>query len=276
MANGRVRGRATGGTRPGQRLFLLPPNRERAAFTARSTTPPRLFVELLLLDFFELPPFFELPELPPAFFEELDFFEELLAFPDELLALFDEPLAFFEELLAFFEELPPALPDEPPAFFDDDELLAFFEELLLAFPDELLPFFEEEDEPPFLEEPPFPELDFEEPPPLAAAVSRETSLLKRFPSSSESSSAKALRSNHSKNSSHSISSSVSSPLKPGKSIRRIPGSFPVPVAATRAGCPPRASTHCRISSWSVVGCAVAITTPSVVSKIPCRSIASET
>jgi hypothetical protein len=251
----------------------LPPKKERAAFTARSTTLPLLFFELLV-DFFELPPFLE---LPPAFFvEELDFFEEELdflegaaffeeltffeepAFFEELafldeLAVFDEPAfledaAFFEEaLLAFFEELPTFF-DEPPAFFDeDDELLAFF--------DELLAFFDEP--PPFFEEPLFLELE------LAAAVSRETSLLKRFPSSSDSSSARPLRSNHSKNSSHSISSSVSSPLKPGKSMRRIPGSLPVPVAVTRAGCPPRASTHCRISSWSVVGCAVAIATPYV-------------
>jgi hypothetical protein len=80
------------------------------------------------------------------------------------------------------------------------------------------------------------------------AVVRLTNLLNRLSSSSESSNASPSRSNHSKNWSHSIGSSVPSPLKPGKSIRMMPGSLLVPVAATRAGCPPRASTHCWISS----------------------------
>ena len=97
----------------------------------------------------------------------------------------------------------------------------------------------------------------------AEAVWRLTSLLNRFPSSSDNSIASLLRSNHSKNSSHSISSRVSSPLKPGKSMRSTPGSLREPVRFTRAGCPPRASTHCRISSWSVVACAVAMSGRSV-------------
>jgi hypothetical protein len=78
----------------------------------------------------------------------------------------------------------------------------------------------------------------ERPPPAAAempALERSISLLKRFPSSSDSSAARLFRSNHSKNSSHPISSRESSPLNPGKSILRIPGSSSDPVAFTRAG-----------------------------------------
>jgi hypothetical protein len=78
----------------------------------------------------------------------------------------------------------------------------------------------------------------ERPPPAVAempALERSISLLKRFPSSSETSAARLFRSNHSKNSSHPISSRESSPLKPGKSILRIPGSSSDPVAFTRAG-----------------------------------------
>lgn len=92
----------------------------------------------------------------------------------------------------------------------------------------------------------------------APAVARSTSLLKRFPRAVESNAARLFRSNQSKNSSHSISSRESSPENPGKSMRRMPGSLREPVAATRAGCPPRASTQRRISSWSVVAFAVAM------------------
>jgi hypothetical protein len=70
---------------------------------------------------------------------------------------------------------------------------------------------------------------------LVSTVARSISLLKRFPSSSERSAARLFRSNHSKNSSHPICSRESSPLKPGKSILRIPGSSSDPVAFTRAG-----------------------------------------
>src|SRR3954470_9992532 len=43
-------------------------------------------------------------------------------------------------------------------------------------------------------------------------------------------------------------------------MRSTPGSSPDSVRVTCAGYPPRASTHCRISSWSVVVFADAITT----------------
>src|SRR3954468_14827772 len=35
-------------------------------------------------------------------------------------------------------------------------------------------------------------------------------------------------------------------------MRRRPGSLPLPVRLTRAGCPPRASTHCLMVRWLVV------------------------
>ena len=94
--------------------------------------------------------------------------------------------------------------------------------------------------------PPFFAADLGADAPRAAV--RSTSLLKRFPRAAESSMARLFRSNQSKNSSHPISSSDPSPENPGKSMRRMPGSLPRPVAFTRAGRPPRASTHFRISS----------------------------
>jgi hypothetical protein len=117
------------------------------------------------------------------------------------------------------------------AFFDEDEA-AFFAPVLLPLEGVATRRLED-----FLEDEAF----FDE-------AERLTNLLNRFPSSSDSSRASLSRSNHSKNWSHSTSSSVSSPLNPGKSMRRMPGSSPEPVAFTCAGCPPRASTHCRISS----------------------------
>jgi hypothetical protein len=239
--------------------------------------------------------------LPPAFFvalffEDVAFFEEALLFFDgdaffeleEEPARFVEPelrdgVAFFDDLLepAFFEEAAffelEAFVDEPPLLpvllLDPDDL--FEEPADLRAPEVDEDFFEEdfeEDEPPpffeelfalpaFFDEPLLLRFDVEPRFDAARAVARLTSLLKRFPFSSERRIASLSRSNHSKNSSHSISSSVSSPLKPGKSMRRMPGSLRRPVARTRAGCPPRSSTHRRISSWSVVGCAVAIPTP---------------
>jgi hypothetical protein len=108
------------------------------------------------------------------------------------------------------------------------------------------------------------------------AVARDTSLLKRFWRAVESRTASLSRSSHSKNSSHPISSSVSSPLKPGKSILRMPGSSPLPVALTRAGLPPRDSAHFRISSWSVVARAVAIGNSFTrFAFLPCTTIAKE-
>src|SRR3954454_3067615 len=35
-------------------------------------------------------------------------------------------------------------------------------------------------------------------------------------------------------------------------MRRMPGSLRLPVRLTRAGCPPRASTHCLMVRWLVV------------------------
>jgi hypothetical protein len=266
--------------------FLLPPRDAALA----------VFVEVLFLVvvfFEEVAAFLEDPaaffEDAEAFFEEADaFFVEAEAFFVEaevflavvprdlsLVELFFEevdaaffagaaflvdpaPEAFFVDDEAFFELaaflvdaaaflLPPPRDDNDDSFFMLRELPAFFAPLLDVF-----------DEAFFAPPPREPRFDDDDAP---ASASRLTSLLKRLPSSSESRSARLFFSNQSKNSSHSISSSVSSPEKPGKSMRRMPGSLPDPVARTAAGCPPRASTHSRISSWSTVGCAVAIDTP---------------
>jgi hypothetical protein len=80
------------------------------------------------------------------------------------------------------------------------------------------------------------------------AVSRLTSLLKRLLESSSNKNARLLSSNFRKKSSQEISSRVSSPLKPGKSIRRIPGSPFFSLLITVEGTPPRSSAHRRISS----------------------------
>jgi len=84
------------------------------------------------------------------------------------------------------------------------------------------------------------------------ALWRLTSLLKRLLESSSIKNARLLSSNLRKKSSQEISSSVSSPLNPGKSMRRMPGSPLCSVRMTVEGTPPRSSTHRRISSWSVV------------------------
>jgi hypothetical protein len=80
------------------------------------------------------------------------------------------------------------------------------------------------------------------------AVARPTSLLKRLSEPSSNSKAKPLSSNLRKKSSQEISSRLPSPLYPGKSMRRMPGSPPCSVAITAAGTPPRSSAHRRISS----------------------------
>jgi hypothetical protein len=191
--------------------------------------------------------------LVPRFAEDFD----ALFFDDDAAARFVDDDAFFA-LLAFFELdlLPPALFCEL-AFFELDVLAPDFFVLDFFAPDFDAVFFDEDfdAEARFAELPPFAELAcfFELDPRFfdddaRRAVVRATNLLKRFPSSSDSSSARRSRSNHSKNSSHSTSSSVFSPLKPGKSMRRMPGSLREPVRFTRAGCPPRDSTHWRISS----------------------------
>jgi len=86
----------------------------------------------------------------------------------------------------------------------------------------------------------------------ACAVSRLTSLLKLLRSpeavSSCTSNASPRSSNFSKKSSHSMCSSESTPLYPGKSIRNIPGSSSLSVRFTAAGEAPRSSTQLRISS----------------------------
>lgn len=160
------------------------------------------------------------------FFEPL-FTDDLLPpradAPDDLLPPFFDPAAALRDP-----------PDDDADFFEDDAV--FFEPDFALAPDRA---FEDDFRPP---------VAFREPPEPLDADARETSLLNRLPSSSERISASRSRSNHSKNSSHSISSSVSSPEKPGKSMRRIPGSFPLPVALTRAGRPPRSSTQLRITS----------------------------
>jgi hypothetical protein len=84
------------------------------------------------------------------------------------------------------------------------------------------------------------------------AFSRPTSLLKLLfcPRAvwSCTSKARLLSSNFSNQSSHSMASSESAPLYPGKSRRIMPVSPPPPVPRTHAGCAPRSSAHCRISS----------------------------
>jgi len=83
---------------------------------------------------------------------------------------------------------------------------------------------------------------------FCCAVSRLTSLLKRLSDPSSKRNARLLSSNLRKKSSQEISSRVPSPLNPGKSMRRMPGSPPRSVAATVEGTPPRSSAHRRISS----------------------------
>jgi hypothetical protein len=87
---------------------------------------------------------------------------------------------------------------------------------------------------------------------LCCAVSRLMILLKllRWPLAVRSctSSARLFSSNFSKNSSQAISSSEFSPLYPGKSSRRIPGSSPFAVRFTAEGRALRSSAHCLISS----------------------------
>ncbi len=213
-------------------------------------------VLLDVVDFFELLPFFadfepaDLDEVEARFVEALDFFDAAAFFdpaaffepPADLFALFDffEPLLDFVDPLDFFEEPVDFFFEEPLDFFDEVVVAAFFEPAL---------FFEEPAL--FFEEPElffFEALFFEDVPEGISTASRLTSLLKRLRRAPDSSNARLLRSNHSKNSSHSIFSSVSSPENPGKSIRSTPGSLRDPVARTRAGWPPRASTHRRISS----------------------------
>jgi hypothetical protein len=80
------------------------------------------------------------------------------------------------------------------------------------------------------------------------AVSRLTSLLKRLLGSASNRNARLFSSNLRKKSSQEISSRVPSPLNPGKSMRRMPGSPPFSVDMTVAGTPPRSSAHRRISS----------------------------
>jgi len=212
------------------RLVLVPPPRfvEALRFedvllfddVLRFVLPPRFALVLLAL---RVAVDFDAAFFDPLFFDA-DFFDE----PDDVLARFVDDDAFFA-LEPFF-----ALDFDPLDFdalffaedFDDDDDDFDAEPPRFA---ELARFRDEDDEPP-------------------RALPRATNLLKRFPFSSDNSSARRSRSNHSKNSSHSISSSVSSPLKPGKSMRRMPGSLREPVRFTRAGCPPRVSTHWRISS----------------------------
>src|SRR3954467_3700683 len=79
------------------------------------------------------------------------------------------------------------------------------------------------------------------------AVSRLTSLLKRLSESASNRNARLLSSNFWKKSSQEIGSRVPSPLYPGKSMRKMPGSPPCSVAATVDGTPPRSSAHRRIS-----------------------------
>jgi len=83
---------------------------------------------------------------------------------------------------------------------------------------------------------------------FCCAVSRLTSLLNRLAESGSNKNARLLSSNLRKKSSHEISSKVPSPLNPGKSIRRMPGSPPRSLALTVEGTPPRSSAHRRISS----------------------------
>lgn len=192
-----------------------------APFMAADFFEDVVFDELFDADFDE--PFVDDFAVAPLFFE--------VPFREALLPRDAPPLEadFFAPEL---EAPADAFPDPPPLFFAEAE--DFFE------PDAPLRL-------PFAAVPPRVVPFREEPPPFDPA-GRETSLLKRFPFSSERSNARLSRSNHSKNSSHSISSSVSSPLKPGKSTRRMPGSSPDPVARTRAGRPPRSSTQLRITS----------------------------
>ena len=190
----------------------------------------------------------ELDRFGAAFFAEDffagDFFVEAFLVDDFADAAFFVDDFFVEDFFAedFFVE---ADFFEDDAFFEDDFFAgAFFEAVVvraLARFVEVRPFFDEDAR--FFDD---------------DAFRRLTNLLNRFPSSSESNSARRSRSNHSKNSSQSTSSSVSSPLNPGKSMRRIPGSLRDPVRFTRAGCPPRDSTHSRISPWSVVALDVAM------------------
>jgi hypothetical protein len=260
--------------------LLLPPRDEVPRLEALLFEPPLLLRDVDAAPFEEpverellLEPPRDDPLFEPLLFDEVPF-EELLFedVPFEELLFEDVP---FEELL--FEDVlfdPPfALPRDEPA-----ELAERFEEELL--PDEVLlpdderalrePPFDDPREPPF-DPPRFDDVLPDELPeelpellePLSETESRLTNLLKRLSSSSERRTASLFSSKASKNSSHSISSSVSSPLKPGKSMRRIPGSLPLPVLFTRAGFPPRASTHRWISSRSVVGCALAMFPPDV-------------
>jgi hypothetical protein len=83
---------------------------------------------------------------------------------------------------------------------------------------------------------------------FCCAVLRLTSLLKRLSESASYRKARLFSSNLRKKSSQEISSKVPSPLNPGKSMRRTPGSPPCSVATTVDGTPPRSSAHRRISS----------------------------
>jgi hypothetical protein len=83
---------------------------------------------------------------------------------------------------------------------------------------------------------------------FSCTVSRLTSLLKRLLGSASYTNARLFSSNFRKKSSHEICSRVPSPLNPGKSMRRMPGSPSCSVALTVAGTPPRSSAHRRISS----------------------------
>jgi hypothetical protein len=201
--------------------FFDPLRAERTALATREVSLAFFVVFFEEEAFLEAVAFFDVL----AFFELKAFLAEDAFFAGGFLEAAFFAGAFLEAAFfagAFLEEA--FLAGAAVRFVLDE---AFFEDAARRF---LLAFREE----PFFDDP--------------LAVVRLTNLLNRLSSSSESSNASPSRSNHSKNWSHSIGSSVPSPLKPGKSIRRMPGSLLVPVAVTRAGCPPRASTHCWISS----------------------------
>src|SRR5690606_2936389 len=107
--------------------------------------------------------------------------------------------------------------------------------------------------------------------PLRQCSVRLTSLLKRL--SSERSSARLFLSNQSNHLFQLMRARPSSASS--KSMRRRPGSSPFPVPFTQAGWPLLASTHLRISSWSVIGVAELMQLPLFIRNFRCWGNARE-